>query len=1157
MRYKVLVDLDIETAASMCLALNERVFNLNREPDDVLIKKTLITMWTYFKGIYGDEVFLDFDLMTSLLILLNFRDPDEAFIRSFSSMEVSEVKASSNDLSVNIGIVSNALNNLPFRVRQIDLREVDSRAVLFAAQQFCTNSDISDRLMRVLMITGVFDNMIEKSIGAGEVRDVFITLANFSRLMSLNIDDFSIYGEISKCLFNLNDEMDDTNITTSSFLYVLDSLKIRNPICEDLKFCQLSQNFSSLHELFQLNSICFGLDAFTLINSLTNFSDKPMIANDVYSLVLVDKEKLVPTIPPFPSRPMCQDTLIDHFIAVNGFQMSLLYSCDIKSLICDIINSKVEYDQKKNTLLATFLVLSNQIEIGYELGTEQFLELTVRSLIPDPLVSVSLLSRYQSNLNLIPTWREELTPLLAESIAHCDCFDKLSDCTIRLGLSLPAPLIEIQSPYVDRANNRHRLIKHVSRKLDLVTQLITPSKTHELAPVLPILQASGTGKSRLVRSLAPEYSVVFLEAFKTNPVITEILDRMDNFSPEGFATALVAALCLTVGESETPESLWESQSVMLEGNKSVFWVRALSQFSSLEAQVQGMSNPVSFSVHEAMRALPLRDGRGRIAFFIVLDEIQELIKLGPDVNIYKFLRIGMGCVALSAFKENRRIPFLLALGTGSNLLTLQPEISQLFSDRIAEDLLPFYLINTMNINKCEVTPLKFSDISSESYALTIGRPGLLDSSQTSFEKRFAFWLKKLLGDRPLDIVTSESLTISQCLAVYGVTAGIRLNPTASQLNSEMCSHHLMLIVHVSRMREVSLSYAREPLLAFCGSHVMSVRPVALLRRLKDALAFGYLDRGNLGELVCRIIAIMARNHCMRDKRAFDFFTLKDWLNSLSLKCVPLLKSRGYHEKVETLLAAQMNFSHFADCDYTPDLATLQDAVFTFSAITPPPNQRGFDMVIGAVLNKDHQPPFTRTDVSDEKVKQIRGYWRRSDRLFEKDPHKSPRLVNSKDFKRNEFRMPLQELSSNNTVTSGDMSIARITMVTIQARNTSEYKKKSDAQTSPQNGGLLGVPNCFTWDRPSLGLHFVLMNSANTVSAMAYDVTCPSHFGIVFNGFDQDTFTFIKDDLDGPEITHLLKTILSYSPDVKLLHERNDDRVTVANILRTSKISNYV
>ena len=235
---------------------------------------------------------------------------------------------------------------------------------------------------------------------------------------------------------------------------------------------------------------------------------------------------------------------------------------------------------------------------------------------------------------------------------------------------------------------------------------------------------------------------------------------------------------------------------------------------------------------------------------------------------------------------------------------------------------------------------------------------------------------KILGGINITLASDLSFVLAIALLGVRVTLGVRVDGKLAEL---LPSKHLKVILAIADKREiVHTIYPSEPVVVQAVTYLMSMehtRPEVLLGFLEAGLMQGLIDTGTVGEIVSQIIAVLARDAALysngvRVTEEYLTVSVENFLNYLYTDAVETLRSSDeipkkhtrhtpdwgkHNEVVESILSADLSFSHFIEVHFSVTANELRSAYCRGLAFQARPNQSGYDLVIPYRFTTDITP----------------------------------------------------------------------------------------------------------------------------------------------------------------------------------------------------------
>ena len=301
---------------------------------------------------------------------------------------------------------------------------------------------------------------------------------------------------------------------------------------------------------------------------------------------------------------------------------------------------------------------------------------------------------------------------------------------------------------------------------------------------------------------------------------------------------------------------------------------------------------------------------------------------------------------------------------------------------------PFYTLTNVDIWVDEKIPKTLAQMSDWTYYCRYGRPhwGALAKqiSENVIKIQDIMRLARLkVRGREED---TGQMSDAEALAILGLRVCIDIAPE-SQMSQELVSQHMRLLYYVSEDRQAMITaHCSEPMLVQAAAQLtnfisenkgsLNVLWNRLLMRLCRSLRSGIVDAGYRGELLARILLLMAWDECCIAKLACGETILS---SGVFLKAVPLTTFLEYllllDENIRTELQSQFDgrhatpatawvrCTHFLKIDYVPSASQLLDMFRRGAVAITKDLQRGVDLIIPLVICKDCNTEIKESMVS--------------------------------------------------------------------------------------------------------------------------------------------------------------------------------------------------
>ena len=343
--------------------------------------------------------------------------------------------------------------------------------------------------------------------------------------------------------------------------------------------------------------------------------------------------------------------------------------------------------------------------------------------------------------------------------------------------------------------------------------------------------------------------------------------------------------------------------------------------------------------------------------------------------------------ALTHFPRNNsfRTPVTLMTDTAAKISNLSPSNNQdpsLRATKMAQGMFPpFYLLANVDIwVSPNGGPRTIKDMVDPKFYCQYGRPqwGALASqfevNGFGIGKLMNLARAKVLGG--LEVVLESDLATllkRSALAVLGIRACIDLVPQC-QLSQDLVAQHMRTLYHISASCDaVVTGYFSEPVLVLAAGQLTNGMPSTndcsgwevLLQMLVSSLRNGQVAAGFRGELVARILLLMAWDRCCLHGVRESSFTTEAFLKAVPLILFlrSLLHGNIEEELESTFQNSSVRCTHFVKIDYVPNAVQLLELFKRGAAVVTKENQAGTDLIIPIVFCKDDTTVVTPEMVS--------------------------------------------------------------------------------------------------------------------------------------------------------------------------------------------------
>ena len=342
--------------------------------------------------------------------------------------------------------------------------------------------------------------------------------------------------------------------------------------------------------------------------------------------------------------------------------------------------------------------------------------------------------------------------------------------------------------------------------------------------------------------------------------------------------------------------------------------------------------------------------------------------------------------ALTHFPRSKDIctPITLVTDTTAKISNFSPSQDRDSSTRVTKLLQrifrPFYLFANVDIwVKTLGGPKTLKEIEDPNFFCRYGRPYWGAASQfgngsVGIVNLLELARAKVLGGiHYLDTKNLEQLLMERgsALAVLGIRACIDMVPQC-QLSQDLVAQHMRTLYSISEGRDaVVTGYFSEPILALVAGQLTNALPDGwnkLMAILMQSLRNGQVNAGFRGELVARLLLLMAWDRCVLKgqtpscaifcRRFLDAMPLMQFLSSLLI-----LSNEVKVDLSGTFQHAWVRCTHFVKIDYAPDSEELLELFKRGAVAVAKEYQTGTDIIIPVVICSDRHAQITPGMVS--------------------------------------------------------------------------------------------------------------------------------------------------------------------------------------------------
>jgi hypothetical protein len=538
------------------------------------------------------------------------------------------------------------------------------------------------------------------------------------------------------------------------------------------------------------------------------------------------------------------------------------------------------------------------------------------------------------------------------------------------------------------------------RHLEQCASIWTPQQFY--APYTSLIQASGTGKSRLLRELAFEKDVFVVyiclrdsesRGYPKRSIIADVLTGQA--FPEAHYLTFLSALFGVCSEFfdqqlrknaenicgrvfdifisdkddemfELQNTFWNNVSEQMKlqetSNKPVSVVvgELENRYKDLMITLKNLSNPSSFKMLLALdEAGVLIDRKNNKGNFYHLRRALQAIPHGGDACFMALFTDTLSRV--SNFSPAKRHDPSARVGDGERLYK------------------PFYLLDVFD---CRMQrPANITVSSSIAQIRNMGRPLWADVDEGAI---IQYAMEKILCDRKKarNIYEAEHKAViekvTEALAILGPRLYLEIS-NLSQQASELVSSHMRILRHVDETREsLATTSPSEPVLAEAASHIMNCS--GILVQVLDHLVSSIrnhvvVNAGDQGELVGRILCLLAIDKAIQSKskqsesKLWNMYsqpiTVQEFFDALvgSESCKKLSPIFAKKANGVMLRNSKVRFNHFAYVEFTPTRLDLINFFFRGAAVFCKRNQKGVDIIIPVAMVRDDETPITEKNMT--------------------------------------------------------------------------------------------------------------------------------------------------------------------------------------------------
>jgi len=522
-------------------------------------------------------------------------------------------------------------------------------------------------------------------------------------------------------------------------------------------------------------------------------------------------------------------------------------------------------------------------------------------------------------------------------------------------------------------NYIHNCIADYHRREDPANKQDAKAKMQNYySPYVALVQSSGFGKSRLLQELAETDYLVYVSFRhpkaaghppRTEPLASSLLSQYSG---------------QFLDDSESLHSwkcfLFSVIDEIVRENGRCFPYRSMETYELHHYTKEELKQNIE-SLKGSMEAGNDLFKSGRAILF-ALDEARALLeqKTLNDSDAFRTFRRAMKFIA-DEFKMIKI--FGILTDTSSRVANFAPEYTKDTSARTFGAALfrPYFCLATADVVsfvKPSTEPDFYKNVSQRNREantrieiLCKGRPLWASYANTMFDGKMGentieqslvlLALNKLVYPEHFENVEKMNFTITevQKLAVLTCRLGLEISHLAKE-TSELVSSHMATLINISDDRTtLSVLYGPEPSLAVAAGLVMRhFGPELFIDKMYQLVANGLVESGSRGELVARFLLIHAWDKAIHSSTqsskisySIPTITVLEFLKALFGKRISL------DFLPEEVRMGLVSFTQFVRTFYTPDQATLKEALKHSVALIMKPNAPGADLIIPVVLRR--------------------------------------------------------------------------------------------------------------------------------------------------------------------------------------------------------------
>eukprot|EP01041_Mallomonas_annulata_P003338 gene3338-6605_t len=602
---------------------------------------------------------------------------------------------------------------------------------------------------------------------------------------------------------------------------------------------------------------------------------------------------------------------------------------------------------------------------------------------------------WETFLNMTTADRIRMSSQLLTSKTKESALKYLSDYNIVKANSIITDPIKVREDsfhedFVDHLGLLERFHQHIEMCISLYNDVTRKY----LSPYIAICQASGMGKSRLIKEYAGINPVAYFSFsagssyLPRTPVVIDALlghIRTNSHIQLIFETFIICAalkVLLIVNNDQKDVTSKSCKEVFdCQVPAPVHSTSTCSDSSDHFWKWNELNNAPEFpSSYIEMQKSTSAKWKKKTAF-IVLDEARCLVdEIECGSSLFRHFRRALKSADIKLRRIGLRV-FGIVMDTASSVADFTPVNDPCAREVEMEVLLlpPFYTITTMNCLADTSWPKSLSDAFSIRRLATYGRPLIAkflnktddDNPNNDNEgELLQYMILRILSMSKCSPDQYDSMTESEKIAV--LCSRITLNITnTSQLADSLSSKHLRVITRVSdNGKQIYTITPSEPVLSEAAYEIMSGCPnqETFIECLHRQLYMGGIVPGFTGEIVSQYLMILTRDKAVsasNKSEPFSTFTVRDFLKAINNCVIEMEKDEVTSEREDKPLTPLppicngiMSFNHFTEVKYTPSIRDLTTFFLRMSAVQCKTGQPGIDLIIPVLLPEGK---YTHTD----------------------------------------------------------------------------------------------------------------------------------------------------------------------------------------------------